>query len=83
MTQKSKDGGAEGSSTFQNVPASDSCLTTTKLSTHIKENTGLMWPELPISTGKPSYRRPVGLSRVENDDKQSLLKCSLGGSSTG
>lgn len=78
MTQKSKNRGAEGSSTFQNVLASDSCLATTELSTHIKENTGLTWPELPISTGKPSYGRPVGLSRVEYDNKQTL-KCSLGG----
>lgn len=82
VTQKSKDGGAEDSSTFQNVPASDSCCATTELSTYIKENTGLTWPELPISTGKPSYGRPVGLSRVENEDKQSL-KVFLGGSSPG
>ena len=80
VTQKSKDGGAEGSSTFQNVPASDSCLATTELSTHIRENTSadmLIWPEPPISTGKPNYPRSVDLFSAENGDKQSL-KCSLG-----
>lgn len=52
-------GGAEGSSTFHNILVSERCLTTTELSTHIKEDTVLTWQELPIPVGKPNYRSPV------------------------
>lgn len=66
---------------FQNVPACDKCLTTTELSIPIKEDS-VTWPELPIPTGKPNSRSPIGLPDGEREvkgDKQSL-KCCFGGS---
>lgn len=71
MTQKST-GGLKV--LFQNVPACDKCLTTNELSTTIKEDS-VTRPKLPIPTGKPNSRSPVGLSDGEREvkgDKQSL-----------
>lgn len=50
--------GAEGSGIFQNVPACDRYLTSTELSTPIKEDTVLTWPELPVPIGKSNYKAP-------------------------
>lgn len=64
-------GGGEGSSTFQNVPTSDRHSTAIKLSTHIKEETVLMWPELPIPIGNLNYRSPQAPPVAGHGDKVS------------